>query len=216
MRIGTKPGAEVVRHRRRQDEPARLDPDDLVDVPAAEVHDDQVDDRRERVGIGQDRRDVLEDDARLGEVGDVADQLLDLLDLHDLTSACASPAASPLRLRPRPRGPPVRAVARAAAASPVAAHRRGRRGGGRRPPRHDPLPVRAPLLELAEPRLAPLRIARSGAAMKIDEYAPVATPMNIANAKSFSVSPPKSSNDRIGSSTTSEVFTERINTWFSE
>ena len=27
--------------------------------------------------------------------------------------------------------------------------------------------------------------------MKIDEYAPIATPTNIANAKSFSVSPPK-------------------------
>ena len=52
--------------------------------------------------------------------------------------------------------------------------------------------------------------------MKIDEYAPVATPTNIANAKSFSVSPPKSSSDRIGRSTTSDVFTERMNTWFSE
>ena len=50
--------------------------------------------------------------------------------------------------------------------------------------------------------------------MKIDEYAPVATPTNMANAKSFSVSPPKISSDRIGRSTTSEVFTERMNTWF--
>ena len=52
--------------------------------------------------------------------------------------------------------------------------------------------------------------------MKIDEYAPVVTPTNIANAKSFSVSPPNNSRDRIGSSTTSEVFTERMNTWFRE
>ena len=52
--------------------------------------------------------------------------------------------------------------------------------------------------------------------MKMDEYAPVATPTNIANAKSFSVSPPNSSSDRIGSSTTSDVFTERMNTWFSD
>ena len=52
--------------------------------------------------------------------------------------------------------------------------------------------------------------------MKIDEYAPIATPTNIANAKSFSVSPPNSSRDRIGSSTTSDVFTDRISTWFSE
>src|SRR5213079_1712227 len=75
-------GAEVVRNRSGQDETAGLDPDDLVDVPAAEVHDDQVDDRRIRDRIGEDRRDVLEDDARLGEVRDVADQGLDLLDLH--------------------------------------------------------------------------------------------------------------------------------------
>ena len=40
--------------------------------------------------------------------------------------------------------------------------------------------------------------------------------MNMANAKSFSVSPPNSSSDRMGSSTTSEVFTERMNTWFME
>ena len=52
--------------------------------------------------------------------------------------------------------------------------------------------------------------------MKMDEYAPVATPTNIANAKSFSVSPPNSSSDRIGRSTTSDVFTERMNTWFKE
>ena len=40
--------------------------------------------------------------------------------------------------------------------------------------------------------------------------------MNIANAKSFRVSPPNSSNDRIGSSTTSEVFTDRMKVWFSD
>ena len=38
--------------------------------------------------------------------------------------------------------------------------------------------------------------------------------MNRANAKSFRVEPPNSSSDRIGSSTTRDVFTERINTWF--
>ena len=46
-----------------------------------------------------------------------------------------------------------------------------------------------------------------------EEYAPVATPTNMANAKSFSVVPPKNSRDRIGSSTTSEVLTDRISTW---
>ncbi len=38
--------------------------------------------------------------------------------------------------------------------------------------------------------------------------------MNMANAKSFSVLPPISSSDRIGMSTTSEVLTDRMRTWF--
>jgi hypothetical protein len=58
-----------------------------------------------------------------------------------------------------------------------------------------------------------LRITSTGAAMKIDEYAPIATPTNIANAKFFRVSPPNSSSDRIGSNTTSDVFTDRITVW---
>jgi hypothetical protein len=58
------------------------------------------------------------------------------------------------------------------------------------------------------------RITRSGTATKIDEYAPVMTPISIANAKSFSVSPPNNRSDRIGSTTTSDVFTDRISTWF--
>ena len=52
--------------------------------------------------------------------------------------------------------------------------------------------------------------------MKIDEYAPIATPTNIANAKFFRVSPPNSSRDRIGSRTTSDVLTDRISTEFRE
>ena len=44
----------------------------------------------------------------------------------------------------------------------------------------------------------------------------MATPMNIANAKSLSVCPPNSSSDTIGSSTTSDVFTDRINVWFND
>ena len=61
-----------------------------------------------------------------------------------------------------------------------------------------------------------LTMARIGAAMKIDEYVPEATPMNSANAKSFRVWPPKSSSDPMGSSTTSEVFTDRIRVWFKD
>ena len=58
--------------------------------------------------------------------------------------------------------------------------------------------------------------ASSGAAMKIDEYVPAATPMNSANAKSFSVWPPKSSRLPIGSRTTSDVFRDRIRVWFND
>ena len=40
--------------------------------------------------------------------------------------------------------------------------------------------------------------------------------MNSAKAKSFSVWPPNTSNVPIGSSTTRDVFTERIRVWFSD
>src|SRR5205823_5827429 len=61
-----------------------------------------------------------------------------------------------------------------------------------------------------------LSSASIGEATKIEEYVPDATPTNRANAKSFRVEPPNSRSDRIGSSTTNDVFTDRINTWFSE
>ena len=44
---GDEPGAEVIGHGGREDEAPRLDPDHLVHGPAAEVHDDEVDDRGE-------------------------------------------------------------------------------------------------------------------------------------------------------------------------
>ena len=52
--------------------------------------------------------------------------------------------------------------------------------------------------------------------MKMDEYVPEATPTNRAKAKSFSVSPPNRSRERMGSSTTNDVFTDRIKVSFSE
>jgi len=52
--------------------------------------------------------------------------------------------------------------------------------------------------------------------MKIEEYAPVTTPMNRAKAKSFRVWPPKNSKAPMGSRTTSDVFTDRIRVWFRE
>ena len=48
--------------------------------------------------------------------------------------------------------------------------------------------------------------------MKIDEYAPDATPMSSANAKSFSVAPPNSSSARIGISVHEVVARERVST----
>ena len=61
-----------------------------------------------------------------------------------------------------------------------------------------------------------LSTVTSGAARNTEEYAPMTTPTIRANAKSFSVSPPNSSRDVIGSTTTSEVFTDRMKTSFSE
>ena len=48
--------------------------------------------------------------------------------------------------------------------------------------------------------------------MKIEEYVPEATPISSANAKSFSVSPPNSSSERIGSSVQKLVASERVMT----
>ena len=52
-------------------------------------------------------------------------------------------------------------------------------------------------------------VVSSGAAMKIDEYAPDAMPTSSANAKSFSVAPPKMSSERTGSSVMNVVASER-------
>ena len=46
--------------------------------------------------------------------------------------------------------------------------------------------------------------------MKIDEYAPILMPTSSANAKSFSVSPPKKSSEAIGSSVMNVVAIDRL------
>ena len=48
--------------------------------------------------------------------------------------------------------------------------------------------------------------------MKIDEYAPEATPISSAKAKSCSVAPPKSSSASIGSSVQEVVASDRVST----
>src|SRR5439155_6099812 len=55
-----------------------------------------------------------------------------------------------------------------------------------------------------------------GAATKIEEYVPDATPTNSANAKSFNVCPPNNNNDPIDSNTTRELLTDRIRVWFKD
>ena len=52
----------------------------------------------------------------------------------------------------------------------------------------------------------------TGEAMKIDEYAPDATPTSSANAKSRSVEPPNSNSARIGNSVHDVVAIDRVNT----
>ena len=52
----------------------------------------------------------------------------------------------------------------------------------------------------------------TGEAMKIEEYAPEAMPTISANAKSFSVAPPKSSSASTGSSVQKLVASERVST----
>jgi hypothetical protein len=48
--------------------------------------------------------------------------------------------------------------------------------------------------------------------MKIDEYAPEATPISSANAKSFSVSPPNSSSEPTGINTVKLVASDLVRT----
>src|SRR5919107_3420031 len=90
---GDEAGPEVVGDRRGEDEPARLDADDLVDVAAAEVDDGLVDHRREADLVGQQRGDVLEDDPRFGEVGHVADQGPQALDVDGHEAVLLSKAS---------------------------------------------------------------------------------------------------------------------------
>ena len=65
-------GAEAVGDGGAEDEPARLRPQHDVDVLAGAVLDDAVDRLAQRTRVLQERHDVAEEDALLGEVRDVA------------------------------------------------------------------------------------------------------------------------------------------------
>src|SRR5439155_20879647 len=65
-------GTEAVRHGRPDDEPPRFDAEHHVGTATVAL-DEAVDHRPEGRSVGEERGDVLEDDAGLREVGDVAD-----------------------------------------------------------------------------------------------------------------------------------------------
>ena len=64
-------------HRRPQNEAARLGRHHIVDLARAGVLGELVDREAERLGVEEERRDVLEDDPRLREVRDVLDVVLE-------------------------------------------------------------------------------------------------------------------------------------------
>ena len=67
-------GRDLMRHRAAEDEAARLDAGDLVDLHAGPGLHQFVDRAAERARVAQQRGDVAEHDARLGIVGDRADR----------------------------------------------------------------------------------------------------------------------------------------------
>ena len=74
--------AELVGDGRTDEEAAGLGADDLGDALVGEMRGDVVDERRERLRVLEQRRDVLEDDARLGIIGDVDDLALEIVIGH--------------------------------------------------------------------------------------------------------------------------------------
>ena len=76
---GDEAGVEAVGQRGAEDEAARLDAEDQVDLLADVVLRQRVDELREAGLVLQQRGDVVEEDAGLGEVGHGADELLQRL-----------------------------------------------------------------------------------------------------------------------------------------
>src|SRR6266576_2910135 len=74
--------AELVRDRRREDEPPRLHPHDDIDLLRADLREEPVDRGREGVSILEQRGDVFEKDPGLWKVGNVADLAREVLRLH--------------------------------------------------------------------------------------------------------------------------------------
>jgi hypothetical protein len=65
-----------------EEEATGLDPQDHIDVVVLEGLGHRVDGVLVRLGVVENRGDVLERDARLGEVGDLDDVLLEFVTVH--------------------------------------------------------------------------------------------------------------------------------------
>src|SRR5581483_5530276 len=75
---GNEPGLELVRRRGGKDKAARVDAHHRVDVARFECGSEQVDGARKEPGIGQQRRNILKENAGFWKIGDRADGILDL------------------------------------------------------------------------------------------------------------------------------------------
>src|SRR5581483_3712792 len=89
-----EPRVQTVGNRRRHDEPAGFDTEDASDTVADEPVDDRVDHRREPDLVAEQRRDVLEDNARCGEVRDIPDEGAQTLFVQDCAASAARFASS--------------------------------------------------------------------------------------------------------------------------
>jgi hypothetical protein len=78
LRIGTKPMRQLVRDGAAEDEAARLQPDDLVDLEPGIGVQQLVDRHAEAARIGEKRGDIAEHDPLMREIHDGADVILDL------------------------------------------------------------------------------------------------------------------------------------------
>ena len=99
---GDEAGVQAVGERGAEDEAAGLDAEDEVDVLADVVRGQRVDELREAGLVLQQRGDVVEEDAGLGEVGHGADEFLERLainrnrhDLYHAPSISNGPSCAP-------------------------------------------------------------------------------------------------------------------------
>src|SRR5205823_7152830 len=130
--------ADLTRDRGAEDEAPRLRAEDELRCAQLPPPGELVDRVREGYRVGEQRRHVLEADARLGPVRDLADFLGEVHPLM-LTQAAAAragtaAASTPVRAPPAARGPPLLPAAAPDSAIAAPARRSPRSGppGGRR------------------------------------------------------------------------------------